>query len=417
MTPQRPRCLLPLVCVLPILIAASAKAEAQETIVINGNLQIADPESFGPGPVVWQTGYISSTGGPLTLPNSISFGPTVGTYGFQLGGPLTLSGPVDLGNTARTFNGAPNKTTFAGALSNGGVKLFGGTWKIQGNQPFAGGFTAINAVVEAEQSLSLGTAGVMATFDGAKLIQLNPFNIDRPIAVGFSGLVIDTASHDVTITGNVSRVSGVPSAFLSNLGPGTLTITSNSFQAMEIHVQGGIVKLNNANGVPIGRVFDGGTLSGIGSAGFTEVESGGRISPGDQGPGTFTLHSGLRLHGGSMLDFDLGVTSSDQIVFTHGNPDATVNPGEHIIVNLFDAGGLDEDQVYTLLDWTGGTQGSLSASAFELGTSPIDGHFEVVGSTLQFLTVPEPSVAALVSCMLLGLSARRPRHGRSARVR
>ena len=59
-----------------------------------------------------------------------------------------------------------------------------------------------------------------------------------------------------------------------------------------------------------------------------------------------------------------------------------------VVVNITNAGGLAAGQTYKLIDWGTTNADGVTASAFQLGSSPVNGTFSVTASgTLLFTTI------------------------------
>ena len=383
------------------------------TLLQSGTLLGGKDDSFGSGRIDWFGGALGFVDGMHTLGNPVRFTNPTPSSSHYLGGnsDFTFAGPVDLGGSTRILSGLGNnpnqRAAFTGPISNGGLQLTSGRFALLGDQPFAGGFTLAQGELEIDRDRSLGAAGQTARLSGL-LKTLDSFTISRPLEVGT--LYLDTAGHDLTISGRIDKVPGGNPGFLRKQGAGTLRLTNAIADVGELQVMGGTVELaNSANSLGGVRIFDGGVLTGVGGANAVGVETGGRLQPCGNAAGTFEVEITLTLNAGAILEFDLGMVAADRIVFTGVNPSLPSLTGTSAVVNINDAGGLAPGQRYTLIDWTAGGAATMSAANFQLGSSPVDGQFEMVGRTLQFVTVPEPSAAVLAVAGLCCVLSRRRR--------
>jgi hypothetical protein len=103
-------------------------------------------------------------------------------------------------------------------------------------------------------------------------------------------------------------------------------------------------------------VSSGATLAGQGTVATTTIASGGRLSPGQAGPGLLSVVGSLNLSAGALLEMELG-RQQDRIAVT-GN---LILNGS---LNVVDIGGLVGD--YILMTYTG----SLSGNGLTLGVVP-----------------------------------------------
>jgi autotransporter-associated beta strand protein len=199
------------------------------------------------------------------------------------------------------------------------------------------------------------------TIDGGSLVLDNLDSFSSPITVNSTAanaLTFNQTTRNLTISDTVP-ITGTGG--VTKTGIGTLTIANGQSYTGPTTVAGGTLLLNGSlDPASTVTVANGGTLSGTGSAqGTVIVQSGGHLSPGTATtPGT-PFFGGLTLEQGSLLDFELSNSSSDQLYIN--NPDSlTLNGGAF---NLFGPGGttpLTTNGTYTLIDYNNTFLGQLS---------------------------------------------------------
>jgi hypothetical protein len=142
-----------------------------------------------------------------------------------------------------------------------------------------------------------------------------------------------------------------------------------------------------------------------GIGGLTSISSGGILSPGNS-PGTITFTSGLTLATGSILNFELGLTS--ELIRVSGGTLTGPSGNGGGTLNFSNSGGFAAG-TYTLINYTAATLSNFQASDFAIGSS-ISGYtynLALSGSTLQLTAtasaIPEPSTyAAILGGLALG---------------
>jgi hypothetical protein len=363
---------------------------------------LGNNNAIGSGTLIWAGGTLSTDGtSAITLANPIrlSGGYTAGSN------PLILSGTVDLEGAQEPLYGmGGDLVTFANTISNGGLTLIGGYWSLTGNNSFTGGITLANsAIVIAGSDSNLGGAGGSFFFEGGIFEPSTSFTLSHPITSNGYGATINTNGQTLGLTSPIS-------ASLTITGDGYVQFRTGG-NSGSVNVESGVLELLNTGttdrfGV---TVMNGARFAGIGSAGQTFLETGATLAPGTTNPGNLTFNGSLELGAGSFLDFRLGLSSSDELMVDQGSVDEwSGEPNGPILINISDVGGLAANQVYTLIDWSNGGSATISASDFELESSPIGGNFSIGEDHLIFTTVPEPSsVLSLGAIAMLCLFGRR----------
>ena len=278
---------------------------------------------------------------PTTNPNQANLVYTSGATGTT--GNAVIS---DSGSTAPlsiVVNGDPAGTQYF-IVANGSY---------QGTTTLTSGTLAVSTLSDGGVNSSIGASPSDAgnlVFNGGTLRYVNiaPNQSDAPQALansttpstnrnftinaGKSG-TIDVASIGTTLT--MSGGSAATNGQLIKAGIGTLILSGPNLHTGGTSVNAGTLMVNNPGSLAIGAVSvaSGATLAGDGTIGGTvSLASGGTLSPGNLGVGTFTV-GGLTLNNGGIVNFEFGGTN-DLIAVTNAGG-LTLNGGN---LNLFNAG-------------------------------------------------------------------------------
>ncbi|MEO7318445.1 MAG: ParB-like protein [Chthoniobacteraceae bacterium] len=231
------------------------------------------------------------------------------------------------------------------------------------------------------------------------------FNSTLTIAAG-TGIVTLTAVNTYTGTTSV----GAGKLVLTGAGSiGQSSVITISVGA-EFDVSAIAFALNAPqklvnNGTVKGDVDVLGTIGGSGIFQDTVTTGNGAHIAAGNSPGTLNFSDGLTLGDGTVLDFDLGL-SSDLLRITGGILDGS-GPGG-TTVNFIYAPDFVPDSTFTLMDWTGATATDLDLSDFVF-TNAAPTSFAIVGNTLQVTVVPEPGITGLLGLSLAAVFSRRRR--------
>ena len=231
------------------------------------------------------------------------------------------------------------------------------------------------------------------------------FNSTLTIPAG-TGTVTLSAANTYTGATNVGAGKLVLSGSGSIAQSSVITISAGAQFDVSAVAYGFTIsqKLVN-NGVVTGDVDVLGTVGGSGVFQDTvTVENGAHVTAGNS-PGTLTFGDGLTLGNGSILDFDLGL-SSDLLRITGGILDGSGLAGT--TVNFIYAPDFVPGSTFTLLDWTGATATDLDLSDFVFANASPTA-FAIVGNTLQVTVVPEPGIVSLLGLGLAAVFGRRRR--------
>lgn len=374
------------------------------TTLTAGVLALGHDAALGSGSLTLAGGTLQSEGSPRAISNPVLFAADTSINGTD---DLTLAGPVDLGGAARIVRpGTTARFTFANTVSNGSLTVQSGRLTLAGNNTFNGLTVGSAGVVEFSADQNLGAAGVPVTVNGGTLRSTTSLSLSRTIAFTGNG-TLDSNGTMLTLSGPITGTRTV-----TKEGLGTLTLEGGSKAVLNYVVNAGTLQINGngtASAIPVSLDTDA-TLSGNGSVGNTVVRAGSRVEPGTDVPGILHFNGDIRTTAGALFEFDLGPTIFDEIILHSGKFERIAGTGP-LLIDIDDAGGLATGQTYTLFDWTTATPPTLTAADFALSGTPVDGTFQIVGTTLQFKVtqVPEPGSLALLAVAALPFMTRRRR--------
>lgn len=313
------------------------------------------------------------------------------------GGTLTINSSQGGGNGSDYFNLSLNSTGSGAGTFNLNTN---GTLEVGGTNGIRGGYALIS------------NAGATFNANGGTIKVIN-----RDLSTQSNMALGDDTTSTINTNGLNANFFGVLSGTggLTKTNTGTLNLTEANTYTGVTTVSAGTL-LNNGSLASVVNVASGATLGGDGTFdALAAIASGAQVAPGNASPlGTITFNGGLTLDDGAILDLRLG-TTSDLIVVSGGTLTGSTGDGG-IIVNLTDSGDFAAG-TYTLIDATGATLSSISATTFELGTT-IAGYtyaFAQSGNQFQLIAaaaIPEPATA-LLGLLSLGFVASQRRRIRS----
>ena len=248
-----------------------------------------------------------------------------GTGMMTLFGANTNSGGVTVSSGTILLSGGDNRL-----LTNGAVTVAGGTLNL-------GGFTQSNGNTFAILSGIL-TNGTVAKSGADYLGQSGTISATLAGSAGFTKSTTGTLS----LTGAQSYTGA------TTLSNGTLVVNGSLYNAGLVNV------LSNA------------TLTGTATLGNVTVGTGGILTPGNNGIGTFAMGT-LTTANGSLFNFDFAATTNDQLLVTANNG-LTVTGG---VFTLYQAGTtqtFDALGTYNLIDYVGAI-GGLGVTNFAVANT------------------------------------------------
>ena len=379
------------------LILSGVNTYTGTTNVTAGTLKIESPTALGYGLGTLPVSFVSGSATPgMTV---LSAGATVdlnGQTGIREPFSVTGTGVGGLGALVNTNTGAtatidPGLTSLG--IANQGAGYTTATVTISG-----GGFTGTT------QATATATIGTVAPNVG-KIISLTLTSL---------GDGIYTSAPTVTITGDGTgaTANGVVSSIVmggvgSIGGAGNITVNAPVTGANALTKVGtGTVTLAGVNTYTGGTTVSAGSLvaetpSALGNGAITL--SGGNLTLG--AATTLTLNAtSLTWNSGGVLKFNLDVANASDTLALSGA--FTQGTGSSFV---FDFGNTGQaNSVYTLASFSSTNFPNASGFGF-LNLAPgITGHFELSGTTLNFVSVPEPGTV-FVGLAMVGLVAFRLR--------
>ncbi len=276
------------------------------TVLNEGMLVLSNLNSLGSGTLTLNGGTVSliSTGGPALYPNPVvANAPSTiqvagpGNFNEAFNAPFSGSANLDfyLANTGQfSVRSGMTLSGYSGAISIRG----GGNFRWQGG-------TGSSTV-----AFDLGTNGVMITRDGSTITLGSLAGGPNTFLKGAGGSAVATTyviggkNFSTTFAGQITNgtFAGSPiTTAIQKVGTGTLTLTGTNYHSGSTSVTNGALVVNGANLSSATTASAAGTLTGAGYlGGLVSINAGGKFSPGNSGPGTFTLGGGLTLNGGTV---------------------------------------------------------------------------------------------------------------------
>lgn len=297
--------------------------------------------SLGTGALVLNGGQLSTSGttgrtlfNATTIGGNVTLGDAVNT------GNLTFDAGINLNGGTRTLTAASTTSNIAfdSLVSNGGIIKEGpGTFKLNGSNTFAGGFT-LNAGVVTISTNGLGSVGsITSSAFGTGLLTLNGGTVSSATATNRPILNAVTFGGNVGFGGGSgSGAGGVLFSADANLGGATRTLTTTVDTTFNgIVSNGGLTKDGSSTLILNAENTYSGTTTV--SAGTLQLGSGGSI----------TSSSAIRVASGATLDvsavsgYTVGASASQTLggsggvtgavtigsLGTHNAGDAAVNAG------------------------------------------------------------------------------------------
>jgi autotransporter-associated beta strand protein len=235
----------------------------------------------------------SSTAGSATIINN--FVPALAQFPVQFIGSSTAGNATIINNNPLTFQ--QNSTAGNATINNNSQIIFfdAGT---------GGAARLMNGSAGTVDMSFLSTAGMtVGSIEGAGTIALSSKNL----AVGGNNLT--TTFNGILQDGGLGGGTG---GSLTKTGTGTLTLTGNNTYTGATVVNSGGLIVNGFNGSSsLTTVNNGAVLSGTGTVGNTQINSGGTFAPGSGAPGTsITVRGNLAFQSGAIYLVQLNSTAT-----------------------------------------------------------------------------------------------------------
>ncbi len=314
-----------------------------------------------------QARIITNAGGAFDITGLSSTGTTVGSIegaGSYAIGPKQLI--VGSNNLSTEVSGTINE---GGSFPNTGgslVKVGTGTLTLSGTNTYRGGTTVTSGSLTIGNNNALGS-GTLAMAAGTTLSFLNTanFTISNPITISGDPSFTLPSGTTQTITGVISDGS-VPGT-IDMSGAGALVLSATNTYTGATNVNSGTLQVDGSiASSSLTSVNTGGTLTGVGTVGNTQINSGGIFAPGAAGvPGSsMTIAGNLAFQSGAIYLVQINPTTASFANVTGtaslaGNVLAAFAPGSYLT------------KQYTILHSTG-----LNGAFAALGTTNLPAGFD-----------------------------------------
>ncbi|MFC0242444.1 autotransporter outer membrane beta-barrel domain-containing protein [Rhodopseudomonas telluris] len=289
---------------------------------------------------------------------------------------ITQAGSVTAaqGIVASTGNGVVSVTNSGTITATGtGASLDGTTNSLVNSGTITTSSATEAAIVTGNGNSTITNSGTIANTGGGAAIQFGSgtnrliLNAADPNIQG----VVQAGTGDNTLVLNATSAASLAMLsfgatgqfhdfdFIEKSGSSTLTLSGNgSGFTGTMLVKDGKLIVNSDSGTSAVTVYSGASLSGSGTVGTIDMQSGSTISPGNS-PGTLTVAGNYHQASGATYLAELvpGSTVSDKIAVTGT---ATIDNGAILNVTRYGAGAYLPDVRYTVLSATGGVSGSYT---------------------------------------------------------
>jgi len=309
---------------------------------------------------------------------------SVGALHADISGGTISAGGLLTGNITSGTVGAGSLSTSSVSGGTNTITGAAGITTLNGGTTTVGGVATIGTMTSGTANLNGATSGI-TTFDGGTV------NLGNANA-----LTVASGAGTGAITGNGS---------LTKTGAGTLTLNGTNTYTGATNVTAGTLLINGNQSAATGNVTvaSGTTLGGNGTVGG-DITISGILAPGNNDIGKLTTGN-LTWNGAATAGpdtnwiFDLGALNTSDLLAINGDFIKGTGSVFHFDFNNWQGG------TFTLVTWTGNMTGFAGdGSSFSATIAPgfAGSSFSIVGSSLVFNVIPEPSTWVAMAALVLG---------------
>jgi autotransporter-associated beta strand protein len=298
-----------------------------------------------------------------------------------------------------TISANLGETTAGTALTKTGA----GTLTLSGTNTYSGVTTLQQGVLVATSDASLGTGSSVAFAGGSLQAGGNVSSAKSMTAIGTAGVLIDTSTFNVSLSGSITGI-------LTKTGAGTLALTQAPSRFAYVNA-GWLSFLNGTSGT---FVLEGGNLLASGSIDYLDVDNTtGTLDVGGAAAANLTIGTVTNPYSNFTIDFGLGSAAADHLSVTHGF-DLPIGFEGSFQFEFQNLGGLMTGVDYSLIDFGPGVT-APDSGVFQLAPDLVSDGWSATftsnanGVSVNFSAIPEPGSGALLITAGIALAIRRRR--------
>jgi autotransporter-associated beta strand protein len=360
-------------------------------------------------------------------------GSSAAIYARGTGGNLTWNGTASFGtpNQAATLNlqntdAIAGRGIFNGVLADNGTAQLSltmqsfagnGSWTLGAANTFTGSTTITSGLLILGNANALQRSSIDTTASATGTANDGLRTTGAALNLGGLSGNKNLSSIYTTTTGGYGSVTGITLnvALANNLeysgvidgarsltksGNGTQTLSGTNLYTGATTISAGTLRINGslASGSAV-TVGASGTLGGNGTIDGTLTVN-GSLAPGNS-IGTLNVANDVTWNGSASSPwvFELGAgEASDVLDITGISSDFLRGTGAVGTDFVFDFAGSTHTGTFDLVTWGGTTTFDESDFSYTNLGSGYTGEFQITGSSLQFVAVPEPTTLALLTC-------------------